>query len=289
MYKQLSIESNRTDQENTNRRILVFDFDGVICNSIHDSFATALNTYINLKHDHNLPLKMSLASDEAIRFEKDFPGTFNSFSDLMPLANCAEDYLVLLSLIDQNRADQIHDQEDFDRLKKNFSSARLNEYHKAFYQIRSRMREENLGKWLNLLPPFPGMPDTIRELSNGFTLAISTSKDRPSVVLLLDRYGLSDCFKPENIFDKDLARNKRYHLIRLQKKHRLPFSRIHFIDDKVSHLLSVKDLGVHNYLACWGFNSEREVQIALKEGYTPIQLEDLKHLAEKLPMDSSDL
>ena len=261
-----------------NRQILVFDFDGVICNSIHDSFATALNTYIHIIDDHNLPLRTPLTSNKVFGFEKEFPGTFKSFSDLMPLSNCAEDYFVLLSLIDQNRTDQICRQEDFDHLKKNFSSTRLNEYHKAFYQIRSRMRKDDLEKWLDLLRPFPGIPDTIRELSDRCTLAISTSKDRSSVVLLLDRYGLSDCFKPENIFDKDLARSKRDHMIRLQKEHQVPFSRIHFIDDKVSHLLSVKDLGVHNYLACWGFNSEREVQIALKEGFTPLQLEDLKHI-----------
>ncbi len=265
-----------------NRRILVFDFDGVICNSIHDSFATALNTYIHIIDDHNLPLRTLLASDKVFKFEKEFPETFKSFSDLMPLASCAEDYFVLLFLIDQNRTDQIHDQNEFNHFKENFSPTQLDEYHKAFYQIRTRMREDNLGKWLDLLLPFPGIPDTIRTLSNRFTLAISTSKDRPSVVLLMERYGLSDCFKPENIFDKDLARSKRDHMIRLQTEYQVPFSQIHFIDDKVSHLLAVRDLGVHNYLACWGFNSEREVRIALKEGFTPIQLKDIKQIGDKI-------
>jgi phosphoglycolate phosphatase-like HAD superfamily hydrolase len=295
------------DRVERNKRILVFDFDGVICNSIHDSFATALNTYIHLIDDHTLPISAPLTSDKVFEFEKEFPKVFESFSDLMPLANCAEDYLVLLSLIDQNRTNQnelprrkqrgiknqnierskkwkmkplpasggIHDQEEFDHFKKNFSSVRLNEYHNAFYEIRTRMRENDLERWLDLLPPFPGIPDTVRSLSNEFTLAISTSKDRPSVIILLDRYGLSECFQSENIFDKDRSRSKRDHMIRLREKQQVGFSRIHFIDDKVSHLLAVRDLGVHNYLACWGFNSEREVRIALKEGFTPIQLKDL--------------
>ena len=270
------------DQVDRNRRILVFDFDGVICNSIHDSYVTALNTYIHFIDDHKLPLSTPLASDKVFEFEKEFPETFKSFSDLMPLANCAEDYFVLLSLIDQKRTDQIHCQNEFNHFKENFSPTQLDEYHKAFYQIRSRMREENLEKWLDLLHPFPEMPDTIRELSDKFTLAISTSKDRPSVTILLDRYGLMDYFKPENIFDKDLSRSKRDHIIQLQKESGVPFSRIHFIDDKISHLLSIKDLGVCNYLACWGFNSEREVRIAIKEGFTPIQLEDLKHIGNKI-------
>jgi hypothetical protein len=71
-------------------------------------------------------------------------------------------------------------------------------------------------------------------------------------------------------------------MLRLQKKQQVDFSQIHFIDDKVSHLLAVKDLGNHCYLACWGFNSEREIRIALKEGFTPIQLEDLKHIGDKI-------
>ncbi len=263
------------DRVERNKRILVFDFDGVICNSIHDSFATALNTYIHLINDHTLPISTPLVSDKVIEFEKTFPKIFKSFSDLMPLANCAEDYFVLLSLIDHNQTNQIHDQNDFNDFKKNFSPDRLNEYHKAFYQIRTQMREADLEKWLDLLQPFPGIPDTVRSLSNEFTLAISTSKDRPSVIILLDRYGLSECFQSENIFDKDRSRSKRDHMIRLREKQQVGFSRIHFIDDKVSHLLAVRDLGVHNYLACWGFNSEREVRIALKEGFTPIQLKDL--------------
>jgi len=282
MRKQLSIGQNRTDQVDKKRQILVFDFDGVICNSIHDSFVTALNTYIRLIDDHYLPLHAPLASDNVIEFENKFPETFKSFSDLMPLANCAEDYFVLLSLIDQKQTDQIHCQDEFNRFKKNFSSDRLNEFHKTFYQIRSQMREEDLENWLDLLHPFSGIPDTIRKLSDRLTLAISTSKDRPSVTILLDRYGLRDCFKPENIFDKDLARSKRDHMLRLQKKQQVDFSQIHFIDDKVSHLLAVKDLGIHCYLACWGFNSEREIRIALKEGFTPIQLEDLKHIGDKI-------
>ena len=107
-----------------------------------------------------------------LEFEKEFPGTFKSFSDLMPLANCAEDYFVLLSLIDQNRTDQIHHQDEFNHFKENFSSTQLNKYYKAFYQIRSQMRKDDLKKWLddqldqNKVEPNSGLGQAITYMLN---------------------------------------------------------------------------------------------------------------------------
>ena len=47
-------------------KILVFDFDGVIANSIHESFMTAINTYIQIVPDHSLPILNPLT----IKYEK---------------------------------------------------------------------------------------------------------------------------------------------------------------------------------------------------------------------------
>jgi phosphoglycolate phosphatase-like HAD superfamily hydrolase len=265
-----------------NKQILVLDFDGVICNSIHDSYATSLNTYIQLCANHSLPLKKPLTPNSVFQFEEVHPEIFRAFSELIPLANSAEDYFVLLSIIDKNLAKPIHNQRDFDQYKKIFSPDQLNHFHDAFYQTRSQIRQKNLDQWLNLLPPFPEIPESIHLLSKKMILSIATSKDRTSVELLLNHYGISDNFKSENILDKDFATSKQHHLIHLQKQRHIPFSCIHFVDDKISHLQSVKKLGVHNYLACWGFNSEREYELARKEGFTLLQIEDLKHLGEHI-------
>ena len=44
--------------------------------------------------------------------------------------------------------------------------------------------------------------------------------------------------------DKDFAPSKRAHLTAFHQRFGIPFDNMHFIDDKVSHLLAVADLGV---------------------------------------------
>jgi phosphoglycolate phosphatase-like HAD superfamily hydrolase len=111
-----------------------------------------------------------------------------------------------------------------------------------------------------------------------FLLAIATSKDYQSVHLLLNHWGLAQYFEQRNILDKDFAGSKREHLVRFHEEHHIPFSGMHFVDDKVSHLFTVQDLGVHAYLALWGFNTPREHAIAQKSGFRLLSLADLQGL-----------
>jgi len=261
-----------------NQQILVFDFDGVIANSIHDSFMTALNTYVWFVPNHTLPLKKPLKPDSVLPFEKAHSDIFVSFSQLMPLGNRAEDYFIIIWLIDTQEAGRVNSQADFDAYRTSMPSETLKAFHKRFYQTRSAIREQNPQAWLDLLPAFPGIVEAIKALSQRFLLTIATSKDRLSVNLQLNSYGLTDLFPPENILDKDFAKSKRAHLTRFHEEHKVPLQNIHFIDDKVLHLISVKDLGVHTYLALWGFNTQREQEMARKEGITLLQMDDLHRL-----------
>jgi len=262
----------------TSQQILVFDFDGVISNSIHESFMTALNAYTKFVPDHSLPLEKPLEADMIFQFEKEHPEIFKQFFQLMPMGNRAEDYLLILLLIDRKENGKVTNQSEFDEFKKTVPIEIQEEFHRSFYQSRLSFRQQYPAVWIEMHKPFPGIVDAIRSLSRRFLLAIATSKDRTSVDILLQHYGLSDYFQPENILDKDFAKSKRLHIIKFQKEHNIPFTNIHFIDDKVLHLVSVKDLGVNCYLAAWGFNTEREHKIAMKEGFMLLRLEDLARL-----------
>ena len=262
----------------TSQQILVFDFDGVISNSVHESFMTALNAYIKFVPDHNLPLNEPLKSDGVFQFEKEHPEVFKQFFQLMPMGNRAEDYLLILLLIDRQETRKVTNQSEFDAFKETIPVEIQESFHKAFYESRTSFRQQYPTVWIKMHRPFPGIVDAVQILSQRFLLAIATSKDRASVDILLEHYKLSPYFRPENILDKDFAKSKRFHLTRFQKEHGVPFKNIHFIDDKVLHLVSVKDLGVNCYLALWGFNTEREHKVAVKEGFTLLNLEDLGKL-----------
>jgi len=255
--------------------LLVFDFDGVICNSFYDSLMTAINTYMEIVPDHSLPMESPLKFSDVVQFEKNNREFCRQFRDLMPFGNFAKDYYVILNIMGKNLFDKIQSQKDFDVFVKTCSQEHIKEYQNLFYKIRYEMQENNPEQWANLLPAFPGIPEAIRQLSQKFMLAIATSKDKRSVNILLKKYGIESYFKKENILDKDFAKSKREHITTFSKMYSIDFSRIYFIDDKLLHLVSVSDLGINLYLAEWGFNTKREHYQAIEYGFELLHSSDL--------------
>ncbi len=264
------------------KKILVFDFDGVIADSIHESFMTAVNTYIQIVPDHSLPLSNPLTPDRAFEFEKRHADLYQKYLRAMPLGNRAEEYFVVFQMIERNDFEQIRNQSHFTNYKMTLPEEKRKNYDRQFYENRAILQKKDPQAWAKLIPPFKGVVEVIPVLSDRFTLCIATSKDRSSISILLDDYGLLDYFDAENILDKDFAESKREHLMRFHKDHQVPYSDIHFIDDKIFHLQSVKDLGVHAYLALWGFNDEREYETAREEGFILLSLDDLKNIGNRL-------
>ncbi len=268
-------------QAMTSESIIVFDFDGVISNSIHDSFRTALNAYIRFVPKHSFPLQGPLdTSAKTFLFEKEHPDLFERFQRIIPLGNRAEDYYTMLTMLDERDDGGATEQDDFTAYAKTLPVLRQAEYGRLFYAVRNELQRADPHDWAGLMPVFPGFTDAVRELSKRFILAIATSKDRFSVNLQLKTYGILPFFPPENILDKDFSESKRDHLVHIRKTRGVPFGSIHFIDDKLLHLVSVKDLGVKCYLAKWGFNTPREHALAEKEGFVLLKLDELKNLGK---------
>lgn len=260
------------------KKILALDFDGVLCNSLHDTVMTALNTYLQCNTKHNLPLQKPLTSETVIDFKNRNSEFMKKFTHLMPLGNFAKDYYVILEIINKNKYDNICSQKDFNNFRESLNDQKIKTYNNLFYRYRHSLQQNDPEAWADLLPAFPGIPHAIRKLSKNFLPAVATSKDNNSVNILLKKYGIDDLFASDNILDKDFARTKREHMIKFKKLHDLDFTDIHFIDDKISHLLQVKKLKVNTYLATWGFNTEREHKIAEEKGINLLALKDFPHL-----------
>jgi phosphoglycolate phosphatase-like HAD superfamily hydrolase len=259
--------------------LLVFDFDGVISDSLHDSYVTSLNAYLLAEKAHSLPLTVPLdPPDRIFGFEKEQPRLFAEFRRLIPMGNRAEDYFVIWRVIGSGASEDVRAQSDYDRIKKKIPREVLDAYGMDFYSSRRERQETSPDEWASLSPVFEGIPAAIRSLSARFDPAIATSKDLRSITILLKRYGLLTFFKPEFILDKDFSYSKRDHLAHFREKFGIPFDRMHFIDDKALHLVSAKGLGVHGYLALWGYNTEREHKLAEKEGFRLLSREDLMNL-----------
>jgi phosphoglycolate phosphatase-like HAD superfamily hydrolase len=255
-------------------KLLALDFDGVISDSAVECFWVALRTYVELQPETPLiDAFQRLGSDgTCCRGQIENDPLYRRFLTLMPLGNRSEDFAVILALLEQGT--RIDSQADYDRELTGQSEEFLTAFHRRFYEIRYALVERDRDHWLGLMGPYPPFTDLLRARAGEVAFAVATAKDRRSVLLLLDSYGLGALFPPERVLDKETGVSKRSHIESLQRRTRVPASEITFVDDKVSHLDRVAPLGARCALATWGYNSAREHVLAEERGYLLCTLEN---------------
>jgi phosphoglycolate phosphatase-like HAD superfamily hydrolase len=253
---------------------LVLDFDGVIFDSAPEAYLVARRTYARLVPA--LPTSDRLPAPpgglEPSREQVLADPLYQAFVELMPLGNRAEDYAVILSILEREVA--VPDQGRYDEERARVSTDFLETFHARFYEVRTRFQSEHPRPWRALQGPYPEFVALLRRRSAEVTLAIATAKDRQSVRLLLEDHGLADLFPDERLMDKETGHSKAAHLRHLQARLAIPFPSITFVDDKVNHLDAVSSLGVRCALAGWGYNGRREHELARERGYLVCSLED---------------
>jgi len=77
----------------------------------------------------------------------------------------------------------------------------------------------------------------------------------------------------EDIFDKNFGKHKAEHMQAIAKKYGVELGEIYFIDDQLSYLKGTYVLGVHVFLAGWGYCTESQKEKAKKEKITVIEEE----------------
>jgi phosphoglycolate phosphatase-like HAD superfamily hydrolase len=253
--------------------ILALDFDGVICDSSREVFVVSVDTYAAVEPQSVLLDQLIPLRDRAAAGGGEHLGTeiYGRFRDLLPLGNRAEDFGVSLRAIEDDAA--IHDQEAYNAFYREIGQPWLDRYHRHFYECRGVLREGDVRNWLQLHLPFPGLSDMLRSHKDRTLPAVATAKDARSVRLLLDELGFDDVFDAELILDKETGVEKTHHLRVLHERTGAEFEDITFVDDKVNHLVRVAELGVRPVLAGWGFNTERERELAHQLGFEVADLE----------------
>jgi len=251
-------------------RALALDFDGVICDSAREAFVVALRTWAELRPD--APSVRNVAGATAASR----PALYAHFVEHMPLGNRAEDYAVVLAALDAEVP--LPDQPAYDRFLATLPQALLARFHRRFYEVRDAWREADPEAWCEEMAPYQGFVGCLRRRAPGRTVAIATAKDRASVELLLRHYGLADVFGPRDLVDKEAGRSKRAHLEQLAERTGIPLAAWRFVDDKVNHLEDVAALGVDCVLASWGYNGQREIELARARGFTVCGLDDAEAL-----------
>lgn len=246
------------------RRVVALDFDGVIADSAVESFVIAIRTYVRLRPEGRLAqFEAHLMDTTAQLIRRD--ALYRNFLEMMPLGNRAEDFGVVLGLLERDR--KVDDQAAYDRARAAEPAEFLAEFHALFYRLRADFQQADPENWCDWVGPYEPFVQLLRPHSSAVTLCIATAKDRPSVEALLERYGLTDLFPAERVIDKEHGRSKRAHLETLRERLDVDFSEMTFVDDKYNHLEDVAPLGVRCVLAAWGYNGPREQRLADQAGY----------------------
>jgi phosphoglycolate phosphatase-like HAD superfamily hydrolase len=254
-------------------KLLALDFDGVISDSAAEAFVVASRSHARLRPGSPMAGRLAALVDSAdspdprrIRADP----LFGAFVALMPLGNRAEDYEVVLAALEAGV--DLPDQAAYDAFYATHDPGLLADYHRCFYEERSAFAEREPEVWESLMRPYDAFIELLRRRAKPAQLAIATAKDRASVLRLLQCYGIADLFGATRLLDKEMGRSKRAHLAQLQQSWGGPFEQILFVDDKVNHLDAVADLGVGCVLAAWGYNGDREHELARARGYGVCEL-----------------
>jgi phosphoglycolate phosphatase-like HAD superfamily hydrolase len=259
-------------------RGLVLDFDGVLFDSAPEAYLVARRTYAELgpavATGSRLPDPGEI--EVASRTDVVAEDLFQGFVGLMPLGNRAEDYAVMLSILE--RGVTVDDQAGYDRERAQVPVEFQDAFHARFYEVRNGFKGDAPERWRTLQGPYAEFVALLRRRAFSVELAIATAKDRATVRLLLEGHGLADLFPDERLMDKETGRSKAAHLQHLQAGLGIPFPELTFVDDKVNHLDAVAPLGVRCALAAWGYNGPREHALAHDRGYVVCSLDRAEEL-----------
>lgn len=259
-------------------KVLALDFDGVVCDSLREVFATALASYESMEPGSGLLTRLRTRCGTGRWHGIDFTDdpVMVSFESMMPLGNRAEDFGVSLKALENFL--ELTDQGAYDTFYSTVDPGWLAAFHREFYRQRDAARAFDIHGWLELHAAYPAFLELLRRRAGDAEIALATAKDRRSAELLLAHLGVGELFAPELILDKEAGVSKTAHLTALRDRLDVPFEEITFVDDKLNHLETVAPLGVRPVLAGWGFNTPREHRLADEKGIAIANFADVERV-----------
>jgi phosphoglycolate phosphatase-like HAD superfamily hydrolase len=215
-------------------KIIVFDFDGVICDSSYECLITSWNAWQNFNKKNDFKTTVNSFTQNYI----------NKFLILRPFVKGAGEFYLIHKSIFQNI--QIDNQKDYDKLLDQ-NKKHLEEFKKLMYEQREKIRSNNLKLWIKLHIFYEEVVDIMRKIPLD-NLYIATLKDSLSVEILINSLNIN--IKKEHIFDQSLIKTKLNALEQISKISNN--NNLLLIDDNINHLIAPKEHGFDVLLTRWG-------------------------------------
>lgn len=218
---------------------LLWDFDGVIADSIDECLITSYNAF--LTHQN--------ISEKFIERIKDIPKKVkDKFYKTRQFVRGPREYFVLHKAIIDNKL--LNGYGSFKKLLFDFSNIITN-YEDIFFLKRRELKKKNPQYWLNLHRVYPWVKDKWNELRSYFDFYIVSNKDTHSISLIMEHSFMF--IKKNNIFGKDFSLDKREIIRHILSKEKLRKENTAFIDDNYYNLKGLNKLGIRLFFATWGY------------------------------------
>lgn len=230
-------------------KIVVFDFDGVVCDSTDECMVTSWNAWEKWEKRDNFRYNINEFSEE----EK------STFRSIRPYVKGAGEYYILRRLLQEKIP--FRGQETFDSLGKEWINF-LPAFKEVFFVCREIFRSKDLNSWINLHPVFPEVIVTMQRLNKENRLFIATLKDGESVKLILQYHGIK--IDSNQMIDQYQVQTKLEALDLIRERLGSAKSDMIFFDDNYTHIISPHKADYLVYLTSWG-NIVPEFMEAAKE------------------------
>jgi phosphoglycolate phosphatase-like HAD superfamily hydrolase len=237
-------------------RLLALDFDGVICDTVHEGCRSAWQVcreFVKLNGDGPPPELASLfvRLRPVLEHGWEFPVLVLAILDGIPEATIWEAFQTVVRprVLEKHRVTPP-------------------ELGARFDAVRDRAIAVSLDGWLADQGLYPGMAERLRAiLGGGVTLYVITTKEGRFAHKLLETHGV--VLPAEQVWGKEQARPKPELLRVLAKAHGVAYRDIWFVEDRLKTLQAVTrepDLAeIGLYLALWGYVMPTDRRVAAQD------------------------
>jgi len=226
------------EQGMTGSRLLVLDFDGVICDSVEECFVTSWTAF----HER-LPRTAEPAPGP------DGPqaaSVRDAFRRLRPFIRSGEDFMLIQRLVSRGIAPR--SQAEFDRQWEEPDMPSRAEYKELFYRARMRLWDRDPAAWLAMNHVYPHVPKALARLSPRVPLYVLSTKKPPFVIAPLEAARL---FVPRERVLYSESEPKLATVERLLRE--LGREEAVFVEDQIDAIRSNRNPRIRTFLATWGY------------------------------------
>ena len=233
---------------------IALDFDGVIGDSIGDSFVQSVLAF----RDMGGNVSINAAAEKRFRAGR-------------PFAKNADRYYTIIRLIQENPHINFKKmtQQKFDAEFRKDGVVKGKRFDQLVTQHRLELAAREPEKWLALQRIFPGIKRLIGNLQKKHVVFIASVKDKKLITQLLKRSGINI---PEQNIVSGSSKDKVGHIKKVSQNAGVPVSKVILIDDSLNFLRDAKKVGAEVAMAKWGYSSRIQRKQAKREGISLIRI-----------------